>query len=265
MESLTRIEILTSILFISACAMAGALTLMQDMAAIGREEHRYGLPANHANLTSAALGGLAGLGIALLGIYYYMFVPPPQSWIEWVGRSSYALIVAASAAHLSLVVHMWMRIRAEEKALRSPATGHRLGTLLSRRNEGLKQLEYDTDTYTDLKARDDELIADLIGVIGERLLLGYRALSRIPFYGYLGTVCGILLMAQELARLDEATETFKVLRDMADGLTLAFKTTLIALLAYLPLRKCFDILLSRVGTLERAWLALRDEQGSEIR
>ena len=264
MESLTRIEILTSILFISACAMAGSLTLMQDMAVIRREEHRYGLPAIHANLTSAALGGLAGLGIALLGIYYYMFVPPPQSWIEWVGRSSYALIVAASAAHLSLVVHMWMRIRTEEKALRSPATGRRQGTLLSRRNEGLKKLEHDTDTYMDLKARDDELVTDLIGVIGERLLLGHRALSRIPFYGYLGTVCGILLMAQQLAHLDEATESFKVLRDMADGLTLAFKTTLIALLAYLPLRKCFDILLGRVGALERAWLALRDEPGGEV-
>ncbi len=264
MENLTWFEILIAAVFVSACAMAGALTLIQEIVSICRDENRYGLPSNNANLKSGVLGGLAGLGVAALGIYYYMFVPPPQSWIEWVGRSSYALIVAASAAHLSLIIHIWVRIRAEERALSSPAH-HKEGALLSRRSAGLNDLKQTTDTYTDLKVRDDELITDLIGVIGERLLLGHRALSRIPFYGYLGTVCGILLMAQELARLDEATETFNVLRDMANGLTLAFKTTLVALLAYLPLRKCIDILLGRVGALERAWLALRDDRGSEIR
>ncbi|MDP6039621.1 MAG: MotA/TolQ/ExbB proton channel family protein, partial [Candidatus Latescibacteria bacterium] len=73
-----------------------------------------------------------------------------------------------------------------------------------------------------------------------------------------GTVCGILLMAQELTRLDEATETFKVLRDMAGGLVLAFQTTLVALLAYLPLRKAYDVLLNRISDLERKWLAMRE-------
>ena len=115
-------------------------------------------------------------------------------------------------------------------------------------------------SYADLRARDDEAVETLVAVFGERLLMGQRALNRVPFYGYLGTVCGILLMAQELTHLDEATETFRVLRDMAGGLVLAFQTTLVALLAYLPLRKAFDLLLTRVADLERSWLALREEE-----
>ncbi len=263
MAHLAWFEILIVVVFASACAMAGALTLIQEIVSICREELRYGLPANHARLTSGVLGGFAGFGVAALGIYYYLYVALPESWIEWVGRSAYALILAASTAHLSVIVHAWRRIRVEEEALGSTPSASEALTLLACRQAGLRDLRTESDSFTDLKARDDELITDLIGVIGERLLSGHRALSRIPFYGYLGTVCGILLMAQELSRLDEATETFKVLRDMADGLTLAFKTTLIALLAYLPLRKCIDILIGRVGALERAWLAMRDDPGSE--
>ncbi len=263
MSHLVWYEILIVVVFASACAMAGALTLIQKIVLICREELRYGLPENLARLTSGVLGGLAGFGVAALGIYYYLYIALPESWIEWVGRSAYALILAASTAHLSVIVHVWKRIRVEEEALGSIPSASGAPTLLAQRQAGLGDLRTETDSYTDLKTRDDELITDLVGVIGEQLLAGHRALGRIPFYGYLGTVCGILLMAQELSRLDEATETFKVLRDMADGLTLAFKTTLIALLAYLPLRKCIDILMGRVGALERAWLAMRDDPGSE--
>ena len=67
-------------------------------------------------------------------------------------------------------------------------------------------------------------------------------------------------MARELSGLDEATETFQVLRDMAGGLVLAFQTTLVALLAYLPLRKGMDLLMNRVAALERSWLGLRDSE-----
>ena len=127
-----------------------------------------------------------------------------------------------------------------------------------RRRAALKDLLRTGPSYADFRAQDDEVVAELLGVFGERLLAGQRALSRIPFYGYLGTVCGILLMAEKLTYLDEATESFRVLRDMAGGLALAFQTTLVALLAYLPLRKGVDVLLSRTAALERSWLALRD-------
>ena len=262
MAHLVWYEILIVVVFASACAMAGALTLIQKIVLICREELRYGLAENQARLTSGVLGGLAGFGVAALGIYYYLYIALPESWIEWVGRSAYALILAASTAHLSVIVHVWRRIRVEEEALSSIPSASGAPTLLARRQAGLRDLRTESDSFTDLKARDDELITDLIGVIGERLLSGHRALNRIPFYGYLGTVCGILLMAQELSRLDEATETFKVLRDMADGLVLAFQTTLVALLAYLPLRKGYDMLLNRMSDLERKWLALRElEEG----
>ncbi len=239
--------------------MAGALILMQRMNSICREERRYDLPAGSASLIGAVIGGLSGLGVAILFIYYYFFAPQAKGWIEWVGRSSYLLILAASASHLLTLVHGWIRIAAEQRDLRE--SGPRRLTLLVRRRSALEEIQNQALSYTDMKTRDDEIVEDLLSVFGDRLLVGQRALSRVPFYGYLGTVCGILLMTQELARLDEATESFKVLRDMSTGLILAFKTTLIALLAYLPLRKAYDILLTRMSAIERAWLALRDQPG----
>ncbi len=262
MAGLNWVEMLIVVLFVAVCAMTGALILMQRMANITKDEARYDLPPGNTSLVAAVAGGLAGLGIAILAIYYYLLVGKPPGWIEWVGRASYALILAASAAHLMVLIHLWVRLNAEFRDLSRSGRGPQKATLLVRRRAALQDLRHATESYADLKTRDDEIVDELIGVLGERLLLSQRALSRIPFYGYLGTVCGILLMAQELSRLNEATETFKVLRDMSSGLALAFQTTLVALLTYLPLRKCFDILLSRMSALERAWLNLRDDSSS---
>ncbi len=259
MGGLTWVEMLSSVLFSAVCAMAGALVLMQRMAAVCREERRYGLPHGHANLIGAIVGGVAGLGIAALCIYYYLFAGDGAGWIAWVGRSSYALVLAASAGHLVVLIHIWIRLDTEERDHRKQGKGAQEATLSLHRRTALDDLLRSTAAYADLKARDDEAVDGLVGVFGERLLVGQRALSRVPFYGYLGTVCGILLMAQELTGLDEATETFRVLRNMAGGLVLAFQTTLVALLAYLPLRKAFDVLLARMAVLERRWLTLRDE------
>ncbi len=260
MGGLNWVEMLISVLFAAVCAMAGALILMQRMVAICGKERQYDLPAGNASLIGATIGGLSGLGVAILFIYYYFFAPDAKGWIEWVGRSSYLLILAASAAHLLTLVHSWTRIDTEQQNLKG--AGPQRLTLLVQRRAALKENQHQTHSYTDLKTRDDETVADLISVFGDRLLVGQRALSRVPFYGYLGTVCGILLMAQELARLDEATETFKVLRDMSTGLILAFKTTLIALLAYLPLRKGYDLLVTQMSAIEKAWLSMRDQPGS---
>ena len=70
----------------------------------------------------------------------------------------------------------------------------------------------------------------------------------------------VLLMAFELGKINEATETFKVLSSMAGGLVLAFQTTLVALLAYLPLRKATDYLLQRLTELEDVWKGWRTER-----
>lgn len=241
-------EMLSLVLFWAVCAMAGALILMQRVAALCRYEKQFGLPA--FTWIGPVIGGLAGAGMAGIGIYFYFFAPPAGSWVEWVGRSAYALISGSSATHLLTLVHFWRRLNAEGNA--------QPDTLTARREQQVEGLCHSRENYADRKARDDDAIDDLIAVFGDRLLTAQRALSRIPFYGYLGTVCGILLMAEELTRLDEATETFKVLRDMADGLVLAFQTTLVALLAYLPLRKGYDVLLSRMSDLERDWLGMRD-------
>ena len=67
-------------------------------------------------------------------------------------------------------------------------------------------------------------------------------------------------MADRLGQINEASETFKVLRWMANGLELAFRTTLVGLLAYLPLRKAADVLLERIANLEDAWVKFRHDQ-----
>ncbi len=243
-------EILSSVLFGAVCAMAGALILMQHMDAVCRCEKQFGLP--ESNLIGAIIGGLAGAGVAGIGIYFYFFASAATGWVEWLGRSSYALIVGSSATHLVALVHLRSRLDAEDRANARPST------LTVLRQQQVDAVRHSSENYADLKARDDEALDKLLAVFGDRLLSGQRALNRIPFYGYLGTVCGILLMAEELTQLDEATETFKVLRDMADGLVLAFQTTLVALMAYLPLRKGYDILLDRMSALERKWLGMRD-------
>ena len=255
---LSWIEMLSAVLFAAVCAMAGALVMMRRMEVICRAERRYGLPGGNASLIGAAVGGVTGMGVAVLGIYYYLVSGDGGGWILWVGRSSYVLILTASAYHVTVLVHTWMRLDAEDRERRGNRRAQE-GTLSFRRRKALSQLRQSGYDYGDLRGRDDEAVEELIGVLGERLLTGQRALNRIPFYGYLGTVCGILLMAQHLTRLNEATETFMVLRNMAQGLVLAFQTTLVALLAYLPLRKAFDVLMIRMADLERFWLAWRDE------
>jgi energy-converting hydrogenase Eha subunit H len=44
-------------------------------------------------------------------------------------------------------------------------------------------------------------------------------------------------------------------------LVLAFQTTLVALVAYLPLRKAADMQLQSLGRLEDAWLGWRRKEG----
>lgn len=255
MGDLNLAEMLSAGLFSAVCAMAGALVMIQQMDRISHEEARYGLPAGKINLIGTIVGGLAGLLAAVLCIYYYLFADS-VGWIGWIGRSSYLLVLLASAGHLSVLMHLWIRLNAEDRDLQV-GKGPQEGTLSLSRRQGLARL--DRGGLEELKTQDKELVIELVGVFGDRLLTSQRALNRIPFYGYLGTVCGILLMAKHLTQLDEATETFQVLRDMAGGLVLAFQTTLVALLAYLPLRKGIDILVKRVSDLEQTWLSMRDE------
>lgn len=255
----TGLEMLSVAAFAALSATAGAKVLMLKMGRILAEERRFDLGPVNSVLVSAAVGALAGLGLAAIAVYYYLFAANPAGVVEWIGRSSYVLVLAAAAGRLSVLIHVWRRLRAEPRYARSAQGEPREGTLSLRRRAGLEGLKQRGDRYTDLKSRDDALVEALVSVFGEPLLSGHRALSRIPYYGYMGTVCGILIMAQELTLLDEATETFQVLRDMAGGLVLAFQTTLVALLAYLPLRKASDALLNRVTALERSWLAWRDE------
>jgi biopolymer transport protein ExbB/TolQ len=255
------IETVVSVVLSGSCAVVGAMSLMQRAEMLGKEDSHYGLVRGQATSVAAIVGGLAGLGVGVLFVYFYFLAPPASGWVEWTGRASYALIVAASSGHLFALIHIWMRLIDEQEDLRgeSGVEGKpQKPTLSFRRRKEFKAFqEFGYDAVA-LRSRDDELVEELIGVVGDRLIAGQRALSRLPFYGYLGTVCGILLMADELTNLSEATESFKVLRDMAGGLVLAFQTTLVALLAYLPLRKGFDSMMSKTAQIERAWLTWRD-------
>ena len=259
----TILEIIVAVVLSGSCAVVGAMSLMQRAETLGKEDAHYGLVHGQATIVAAIIGGLAGVGIGGLFVYFYFVSPTEGGWIEWLGRGSYGLIVAASAGHLFNLVHIWMRLADEQSDLKAERSGESRAqqpTLSFRRRAEFKAVIEAESDVTALRARDDAIVEELIGVAGDRLIAGQRALSRLPFYGYLGTVCGILLMAEELTNLSEATESFRVLRDMAGGLVLAFQTTLVALIAYLPLRKGFDAMMSTAAQIERAWLIWRDQQ-----
>ncbi len=266
---MTWLEIVVSVVLSASCAVVGAMSLMKRAEALGKEDSHYGLVRGQSTIVAAIIGGLAGMGIGVLFVYYYFLAESASGPIEWLGRGSYALIVAAFSGHLFGLIHVWMRLIDEHDDLSGGSKGEgrpQKPTLTVKRKTELKALMSSGYDPAALRTRDDDVVEELIGVVGDRLIAGQRALSRLPFYGYLGTVCGILLMADELTNLSEATESFKVLRDMAGGLVLAFQTTLVALIAYLPLRKGFDAMMSKAGQVERAWLAWRDEEmgkGSE--
>lgn len=259
---MTLIELVISVLLSGSCAVVGAMSLMQRAETVGAEDGHYGLVRGQASLIASIIGGLAGLSIGLIFAYFY-YQAPAAGLIEWVGRGSYGLIAAGFSGHLFGLVHLWMRLNDEQEDLKAGATGEgkpQRPTLSVRRRKEFRALREQGLDSVSLRSRDNEVVEELIGVVGDRLIGGQRALSRLPFYGYLGTVCGILLMADELTNLSEATESFKVLRDMAAGLVLAFQTTLAALLAYLPLRKGFDAMMTRTAQIERVWLAWREEE-----
>ena len=168
------------------------------------------------------------------------------------------LIALSVSGHLLTLIHMALHLYREENALakglfkESSLSAYRLKSLDLGREENRH--------YIDFKSKDEEALDRLVGFFAEPLLNARRDMARIPLYGYLGTVCGILLMAQELGQIDEASETFRVLSSMAEGLALAFKTTLVALLSYLPLRKAVDYMLQRVANIEIAWRRMRESQ-----
>ena len=223
------------------------------------QEQQYAIRTPYLQHIAGGIG--AAMGLAIGGVVvYYLSLNQQANLIEWIGRFSYILVAAASGGHLLVLVTTTLNLLREEAAWKNKR-GLGKNTLGRRRLQAYGQIARQHKHYLDLKSRDEVVVDELIGILGNALLAARRNLVRLPFYGYLGTVCGILLMAEELSKINEATETFKVLSSMAQGLVLAFQTTLIALLAYLPLRKAADYLMQRVGALEDDWSRLRDEHG----
>lgn len=258
---MNALTIAISILLAAACAVTGSLWLLYRARSISRAESAYGLTTPHLQQVAAGIGAVGGLVIGLI-ILYFASVTGRFNAIEWVGRAAYVLVAGASAGHLLVLVrtghHLW-REQCAWARIRGPGEG----SLGHRRLRLLEQLRREYRHALDLRSRDDELVDELVSVLGNPLLNVRRDLSRIPFYGYLGTVCGILLMAQELGGINEATETFQVLSSMSKGLVLAFQTTLVALMAFLPLRKVTDYMVERLGHLEDEWTRARHEPVGE--
>lgn len=256
------LAVTVGVLVLVACGGSGSLVMLYRARRLRRREQAYGVSTPYLQHIAALLGAAAGVIIGGLGSYYFS-LNQQGHWIEWVGRFSYVLIAWAGSGNLLNLMHSGLLLRAEERGWRQPAQFGR-DTLGQRRRQVLERLRHRHRHYTDLKTRDDALIEELIGFLGNPLANARRDLGRIPLYGYLGTVCGILLMAEELSQIDEATQTFKVLSSMAGGLVLAFKTTLTGLLTYLPLRKVADYMIERVSLLEEQWTQLRDDAELEL-
>ena len=227
-----------------------------------QRDQTHALNAPHLLYLASLIGLLAGLVIGALAAYYLFINPQSASVFAWIGRCSYVLIAWSAGGHLLSLAHIHLHLRREERAWArrgSPSPN----TLGRKRVEQLEELQHQAANYSELKSRDEELVDQLVGFLGDPLTHVRHGLTRIPFYGYLGTVCGILLTAQELSQIDEATQTFKALSAMAEGLVLAFKTTLVGLLAYLPLRKIADYLVQRLAQQEDAWVRLRLDRQEE--
>ena len=254
---MSALTVVAAALFMLACGVSASFALLHRARRIREREAAYGIVTSNLQHIGAGLGAVSGLIIGGL-ILYFLQDTSGFSVIEWIGRSSYMLVAGAAAGHLLVLARTALQLLKEEEAwfgTKKPASG----TLGSRRLSALQRLQRQHKHYVDLKGRDEQVLDELVGVLGTPLLNTRNDLSRIPFYGYLGTVCGILLMAEELGRINEATETFRVLQTMAKGLVLAFQTTLVALVTYLPLRKGTDYLIRRLARLEDVWTLARDE------
>ena len=249
--------IAVGVLLILASGASGSLVMLYRARQMRVQEQQYSIAAPYLQHLAGGIGAVVGLIIGGLAVYY-LGLNQKATLIEWIGRFSYILVAGASGGHVLVLVHTGLHLVREERAWKR-RRGPGPGTLGLRRVETLGQLRQQYKHYLDLKSRDDMVVEELVDVLGNDLLATRRSLNRLPFYGYLGTICGILLMAQELSKINEATETFKVLSSMAHGLVLAFRTTLVALLAYLPLRKVTDYLVQRLGALEDSWIRLQDE------
>ena len=255
---MTWLGIIAGILLVLASGVSGSVYMLYRARQIRLEEKTYGIATPYLQYIAGTIGAITGLIIGGL-IVYFLALNQRIGLVEWIGRFSYVLIAAASGGHLLTLVMTGLHLWREERAW-GQHKGPGNGTLGGRRIQAFRRLRRQHEHYTDLKERDDIVLEELVDVIGRPLLLLRRNLVRLPFYGYLGTVCGILLMADRLSQIDEASETFKVLSSMAEGLVLAFQTTLVGLLTYLPLRKAADVLLERIANLEDAWVKFRNEQ-----
>ena len=259
MGLLTALLAVSAVLVFLACGFSGSLVLLHRGRQLRERERSFGVMTPHLQRISGGIGAASGLAIGGI-VVYYLSLNQQVGIIEWIGRASYILVAGASGGHLLALAYAALGALREEAALRQEG-GPGEGTLGDQRLRTLDKLNHRYSQYTDVKSRDEFAVEELVGVLGDALLATHRNLNRLPFYGYLGTICGILLMAQELSKINEATESFKVLSSMAHGLGMAFQTTLVALLAYLPLRKLADHLLQRIRRLEENWLKLREEGG----
>ena len=252
------LTVAVGVLLLLASGVSGSLVMLYRARKMHRLEQGYGVSTPYLRHIAGGIGAVVGVIIGGIAVYFFS-LNRQGPVIEWIGRFSYVLVTAASGAHLLGLIHTALHLDREEKAWRQQRGpgSHTLGRL---RVEALRGLRAHHPHHLDLKSRDDVILAELAGVLGRSLMQARQSLSRLPFYGYLGTICGILLMAEELSRINEASETFKVLSSMAQGLALAFRTTLVALLAYLPLRKASDYLAQRVEALEDSWIRYRDQE-----
>ena len=254
---MSALFVAVGMLFVVAGAVSGSLGHMMRARRLHQKDKRYGVRVGHLRYIAGGLGGAAGIVIGAMAAYY-LSLNQRADFITWVGRLSYVLITLSVSGHLLTLIHMGLHLYREEKAV---AEGLFKGPSLSAyRLDNLNKVREENRHYIDMKSKDEEDLDHLVGFFAEPLLNARRDMARVPLYGYLGTVCGILLMAQELGQIDEASETFKVLSSMAEGLALAFKTTLVALMSYLPLRKTVDYMLQRVATIEIAWRRMRENR-----
>ena len=108
------------------------------------------------------------LAIGGVGVYY-LSLNQHANVIELIVLFSYVLVAAASGGHLLVLVTTTLNLLREEAAWKNKR-GPAKNTLGRRRLEAYGNMERQQGRYLDLKSRDEAVVDELIGVLGNALL-----------------------------------------------------------------------------------------------
>ena len=136
---MSGLAIAAAVLLMLACGATGGLALIFRARRMRQREAAYGIDTRHLQHIATGLGVTAGLIIGGL-VLFFLQDTARFNTIEWIGRSSYMLVTAATAGHLLILARTILHLLKEEEAwfgAKRPADG----TLGARRMSALQRAQ----------------------------------------------------------------------------------------------------------------------------